>query len=477
MQDAPAMSMERLESARAKASPTEKGQPERHVISEHVAQPAPQARGLTTSPLIKRLRHERILGALAALFIVCLVPLAAICEWRARPIHSRAATGDGQVASGAGFALRTYTLSGERLFDARQGLRADLVAPRVGSQVTALRPVEGSISLAPAGDYITSQAPAFSDTAPEAWLHCILKPDEARRTIVPRSGLPALVPALPTPIACRPNEESGLPPQRAPRLRPPRSWDPAGYAPAVGQTVEEGIITSVIANDPSLGAQEEALSADDPPTATDISDSEPAAPTFVESSDEPEQPAEDKASKREKARASLSEEVYAAGVHRPLRPIGEVSTSVAMPRGQFDPDVPDQDERPRLPRAHELFAREGTQLHGEGGIRFRPWPEQVSLWDAPGIATHPLYFEEVYVERYGYSFGLAQPVVSAAHFFGRIPALPYLMTVDPPLRCVYTLGHYRAGSCAPLAHDVPPFDPLAAAVQGGVVTGLVFLIP
>jgi hypothetical protein len=68
-------------------------------------------------------------------------------------------------------------------------------------------------------------------------------------------------------------------------------------------------------------------------------------------------------------------------------------------------------------------------------------------------------------------------VVSAAHFFGRIPALPYLATVDPPHRCVYTLGHYRPGSCAPLAWNLVPFDPLAAAVQGGVVTGLVYLIP
>ena len=62
----------------------------------------------------------------------------------------------------------------------------------------------------------------------------------------------------------------------------------------------------------------------------------------------------------------------------------------------------------------------------------------------------PLYFEEINLERYGYGCGWClQPGASAAHFFGTVPALPYLMTVDCPHECIYTLGHYRPGSCPP----------------------------
>jgi len=174
-------------------------------------------------------------------------------------------------------------------------------------------------------------------------------------------------------------------------------------------------------------------------------------------------------------RPSLVDELYAREVTRSLKPISEVTTSVTLPPGRYYPDIPDKSERPLLPRARELFAEAGQQRQGRGGAR--PWGEHVVIWEAPGTAHHPLYFEEINLERYGYSFGLAQPAVSAAHFFGRLPALPYLMTVDPPHSCVYTLGHYRPGGCAPFAWNVPPFDPLAAAVQAGVVTGLVFLIP
>jgi hypothetical protein len=231
-------------------------------------------------------------------------------------------------------------------------------------------------------------------------------------------------------------------------------------------------VTSLTSSESVIATQAEPQ--DGSPFATEATDGEPAGATFLETIGQPE-PAATEDQEPKKAKSSLSEGVYAGEVSRDLKPISQVTTSMAIPPNQYDPDVPDKDERPRLPRAHELFAKEPVQFHGPG--HFRPWPEQTSLWEAPGISSHPLYFEEVYVERYGYSFGLAQPVVSAAHFFGRIPALPYLMTVDPPHRCVYTLGHYRAGSCAPLYWEVPPFDPLAAAVQGGVVTGLVFLIP
>lgn len=59
----------------------------------------------------------------------------------------------------------------------------------------------------------------------------------------------------------------------------------------------------------------------------------------------------------------------------------------------------------------------------------------------------PLYFEEVNLERYGRSFGILQPVVSAGQFYSRIPLLPYHVFAQPARRCTYhphwTLPGYR----------------------------------
>ena len=44
---------------------------------------------------------------------------------------------------------------------------------------------------------------------------------------------------------------------------------------------------------------------------------------------------------------------------------------------------------------------------------------------------------------------LYQPVVSGVHFFGTLPILPYKMGVEQPWECMYALGYYEPGSCAP----------------------------
>lgn len=121
------------------------------------------------------------------------------------------------------------------------------------------------------------------------------------------------------------------------------------------------------------------------------------------------------------------------------------------------------------------FAELGEVRHGRGTSR--PWPSSCYGWEAPIVCYRPLYFEQVNLERYGYSCGVAQPLVSAAHFFGTIPALPYLMAAQPCGQCVYALGHYRPGSCAPFHVDRPPLSLRGVAAEAGVVTGLIFAIP
>jgi len=99
-------------------------------------------------------------------------------------------------------------------------------------------------------------------------------------------------------------------------------------------------------------------------------------------------------------------------------------------------------------------------------------------WKAAGYCHKPLYFEDWQLERYGHSHGpLADPFFSAAHFFVTLPVLPYKMGVELPWECVYPLGYYRPGSCAPWTVPAIPISLRGMAVEAATVTGLVFLLP
>lgn len=108
----------------------------------------------------------------------------------------------------------------------------------------------------------------------------------------------------------------------------------------------------------------------------------------------------------------------------------------------------------------------------------RSWPQTVYLWKASGLCHKPLYFEQVQLERYGHEWGpVLQPIMSGAHFFGTIPILPYKMGLETPQECIYSLGYYRPGSCAPYMITQPGFTWRAAAFQTGAVTGVAAAVP
>jgi hypothetical protein len=108
----------------------------------------------------------------------------------------------------------------------------------------------------------------------------------------------------------------------------------------------------------------------------------------------------------------------------------------------------------------------------------RNWSCTTFCWKASGLCHKPLYFEDVQLERYGHSWGpIVQPVFSAAHFFLSVPILPYKMGLNPPNECIYTLGYYRPGSCAPYLIDPIPISVRAGLLQAAAVTGAVYAIP
>ena len=105
----------------------------------------------------------------------------------------------------------------------------------------------------------------------------------------------------------------------------------------------------------------------------------------------------------------------------------------------------------------------------------RNWSPTTFTWKATGTCFKPLYFQDVQLERYGHSWNpVVQPFMSAAHFFVSVPLLPYKMGLHPPHECVYTLGYYRPGSCAPYFIDPIPLSLRAATYQALGVTAFSF---
>ena len=108
----------------------------------------------------------------------------------------------------------------------------------------------------------------------------------------------------------------------------------------------------------------------------------------------------------------------------------------------------------------------------------RDWAPTTYAWKATGLCHKPLYFEDVHLERYGHSWGpYIQPIISGGHFFLTLPVLPYKMGLNTPNECIYTLGYYRPGNCAPYMLDPLPLSVRAALFEAGAWVGAAALIP
>ena len=108
----------------------------------------------------------------------------------------------------------------------------------------------------------------------------------------------------------------------------------------------------------------------------------------------------------------------------------------------------------------------------------RSYSRTCFFWTASGVCTKGAYFENVQLERYGHSLCPAlEPIFSGVRFFVTIPLLPYKLGLTPPNECVYTLGHYRVGNCAPYMLDPLPISVRAILFQTAAVGGAVAIIP
>ena len=127
---------------------------------------------------------------------------------------------------------------------------------------------------------------------------------------------------------------------------------------------------------------------------------------------------------------------------------------------------------------HELWDLPAVCSLGDEEYQTRSFTPITYVWTASNLSHYPLYFEEIALERYGHSAGpLLQPVLSGGHFFGSILALPYSMGLNPPHECMFDLGYYRPGSCAPYIVPPVPLSLRAGLTAGAAGAGLGILVP
>lgn len=139
-----------------------------------------------------------------------------------------------------------------------------------------------------------------------------------------------------------------------------------------------------------------------------------------------------------------------------LKKISELTTNIAPSEGDLPKDCP--------------IGNETFQTRSFAPITF--------TWTASALCHKPLYFEDVQLERYGHMGGpLVQPLASAANFFLTFPILPYKMGLETPNECLYTLGYYRPGSCAPYLFDPIPLSARGALFETGAWIGGVYAFP
>jgi hypothetical protein len=148
---------------------------------------------------------------------------------------------------------------------------------------------------------------------------------------------------------------------------------------------------------------------------------------------------------------------YCRSIKEMAKPINEIAAEIQSMQGKLPQDCP---------------WGENEKFMG------RSWRPLTYTWTASALCHKPLYFEDEHLERYGHMLGpWLQPIASHARFFATVPLLPYEMGLEPPHECIYALGHYRPGSCAPYYLDPIPFSARAALFEAGAIVGGIAVIP
>jgi hypothetical protein len=146
------------------------------------------------------------------------------------------------------------------------------------------------------------------------------------------------------------------------------------------------------------------------------------------------------------------------------KPIGDVSASIAAPAGE----LPENFAATRFAQAGEVHAPINES---------HDWPTLSYAWEASAVGHNPLYFEDVNLERYGYSRGILQPLFSGVRFFTTVVCLPYKIVAHRPGEIIYPLGYCRPGDPAPPVRQRERIKFTAAAAEAAFVVGMLVILP
>jgi hypothetical protein len=102
----------------------------------------------------------------------------------------------------------------------------------------------------------------------------------------------------------------------------------------------------------------------------------------------------------------------------------------------------------------------------------RNWEPMATFTEPAYVCYHPLYFEQINSERYGWDVGVFHPLLSAGIFYFDWVILPYKIAAEPWCRCECSAGLALPGDHVPLVWNGPGFSPAGAAAEA-VAIGLI----
>lgn len=107
----------------------------------------------------------------------------------------------------------------------------------------------------------------------------------------------------------------------------------------------------------------------------------------------------------------------------------------------------------------------------------RHWPPQTEVAEPNYVCHGRLLFEDKNSERFGWDFGILQPVISSAKFYADVVALPYHIATAP-CRCYEcSAGLCLPGDPVPYLCYPPELSATGALAEAGSILGILAIFP
>lgn len=132
---------------------------------------------------------------------------------------------------------------------------------------------------------------------------------------------------------------------------------------------------------------------------------------------------------------------------------GEVPSQSGYSESELTIDMPLSAIRVRIATDLEIEPTDRSErldAQGQSVWNSATFQDRLAAWEAPNIRYGQLYFEDVALERYGYTRGpWRQPIASAGFIAKSFFAFPLNASRQPPWCCDSPLGFCRPGGPAP----------------------------